>query len=105
VTLFIFPCAALPLLGQYQDFWEDFDSSRSASVSLSHDSSIFGNSSDVADTIIQGSLRGALTKDFNFATFGIEANAAFAQFFEYDDLNYEDITFNRLLNDFRQNFF
>lgn len=96
--LILLPCTALPLLGQYQDFWEDFDTTRSASLSATYNDSIFGNSSNVADTILQGSLRGALTKDFNFATFGIEANASFAQFLEYDDLNYEDITFNWIID-------
>lgn len=97
-ALFLLPGAALPLLGQYQDFWEDFDTTRSASLSLAYDSSVFGNSSNVSDTILQGSLRGSLTRDFKFATLGVEANAVFAQFLDFDALNYEDISLNWIID-------
>jgi hypothetical protein len=98
-------CAAATLivcsssaLAQYENFWERFEFTRDASVSLAYDSNISGTESEADDIILSAQVVGTAAQQFRYARFGVELTGVAAHYFEFDELDYQNIYLNWIID-------
>ena len=86
------------LSAQYKSFWERFDFEKTASVTLAYDSNIAGTVSEVDDTILSGQASVTVDQQFRFVRLGVELTGIAAHYFSYDQLDYQNIYLNWIID-------
>lgn len=83
---------------QYESFWQTFNIKKDARVSLIYDSNIGNRQSGLSDTIATGTVTASIDRQFRYFTLGGEIYGVVARYFDYDQLNYENLTFNWIID-------
>lgn len=98
-------CSLAPLFflgsqlpAQYSTFWERVEFQKNVRAALTYDSNITGNEIELDDTILSGSATVSVDQQFKYFRLGFELTGVAAQYFNYDQLNYQNVYFNWIID-------